>query len=386
MKICLISNLFPPIQRGGAEKVAEETALELSKKHDIFIISTKPKGWKIEKKKNDKLRIYRFSPLNIYYYLNDYRHNAIVRLIWHLFDQFNLHSYLTVKKILKKEKPDLIISHNLMGLGFLAARALKKYKWIHVLHDVQLIVPSGLIIKNREKSFITEGFLIKIYLKINKFLFNSPNKIISPSAWLLNFYEKKDFFPKSKKKILPNPISFESAGQIKQTVRQPVRLLFIGQIQEHKGIIFLTKTLNSSNLEFKLMIAGAGNKENEMQTLISQDSRFEFVGQVSSDQIIDLLGRADYLILPSQCYENSPKVIYEAFSQARPVIGADIGGISELVEENKTGFLFEPANANSLLKAVKKATNTEYYGEMGKNCLDSIKKHNTVEYVKNLLD
>ena len=155
MKICLISNLFPPIERGGAEKVAQAMARGLRKAgHDVFIISTKPQG-EFKQEIEDNLKIYRFRPLNIYYYLNDFKHHAIVRLLWHFFDIFNFHSYFVIKKILINEKPDLVISHCLMGIGFLLPTLIKrlKIKHFHVIHDVQLAVPSGLILKGQENNF-----------------------------------------------------------------------------------------------------------------------------------------------------------------------------------------------------------------------------------------
>jgi len=391
MKIAVISNLYSPYERGGAEKVVKSIANELKKDNQVLIITTKPfenfKSLKIEKIQKNNLEIFRFFPLNIFYYLNDYTHNAIVRLMWHFFNLFNPHSYFLIKKILKSEKPDLIVSHNLMGLGFLIPKAIEKLKlkWIHVIHDVQLAVPSGLIIKGREKDFVVSGFLTKLYSKINKKIFGSPRKIVSPSKWLLNFYDKKGFFPNSQKQVLPNPVSFEIKEQARFDFEKPLNLFFVGQIQEHKGIIFLIKSLKQLDLEFKLIIVGSGTKEIELKSLIFNDNRFKFLGKVNSNEIKQLFVKTDYLIVPSLCYENSPTVIYEAFSQAIPVIAANIGGVAELVREGKTGFVFEPANKESLLLAIKKAAQIENYSQVSRNCLDVVEKCIPENYVKNLI-
>ena len=102
MKICLISNLFPPIERGGAEKIAYAMAQGLkSAGHEVIVISTKNK-FSVTSAIEDNIKVYRFKPLNLYYYLNDFKHHAIVRLLWHFFDIFNLHSYFRIKSILQK--------------------------------------------------------------------------------------------------------------------------------------------------------------------------------------------------------------------------------------------------------------------------------------------
>jgi len=386
MKIAIITNVYQPYERGGAEKVVKNLVNELRKDNQVVLITTKPKGLAVGLEESQNLKKYSFFPLNIYYYLNDFKHNAIIRLIWHFFDQFNLHSYFVARNILKKENPDLVITHNLMGIGFLIPKALKKYKWIHTLHDVQLAVPSGLIIKGHEKDFLTNGFLTKCYAKINKWLFGSPQKIVSPSQWLLNFYNRKVFFKDSEKQVLPNPVLTANKQEPKYELSMPLKLLFIGQIQEHKGIIFLVDTLKKSDLKFNLTIVGAGTKEIELKSLIHDDQRFKYLGKVDSNQIVDLLSQTDYLIVPSLCYENSPTVIYEAFSQAVPAIGSNIGGIGELIKENQTGYLFEPVNTNSLIDAIKKANRPHNYNQMSQSCIDLIKEYSTNNYVKKLLD
>ncbi len=385
MKIAIITNVFHPYERGGAEKVVKHLVNELKKDNQVVLITTKPKGLALELEEAQNIKKYSFFPLNIYYYLNDFKHNAIIRLIWHFFDQFNLHSFFVARKILKKEKPDLVITHSLMGIGFLIPKAIKKYKWIHTLHDAQLAVPSGLIIKDNEKDFFVSGFLTKCYARINKCLFGSLQKVVSPSQWLLDFHEEKGFFKNCEKRVLPNPASFEIKSNPKQEFEKPIKILFLGQIQEHKGIIFLAKALKKLDRQFKLIIAGAGTKEIELKSIIHDDNRFRFLGKVDSNQIKNLLDFCDYLIVPSLCYENSPTVIYEAFSQGVPVIAADIGGVAELVKQGQTGFIFDSANTQQMLEAINRAEAVENYAQISQNCIDLIKEYTPENYLKNLL-
>lgn len=225
MKICLISNLYPPISRGGAEKVAERVARGLRDTgphtkdfgvgagHEVFVISTKPwdgrKSLKPVAAEESGIKVYRFYPLNIFYYLNDYKHNALWRMKWHFWDMFNCHSRRVVKKILKQEKPDIVMTHNLMGIGFLIPGAIRGLgiKHVHTLHDVQLAVPSGLIIKGEENNWEQRTVFRKIYEIACRRLFNSPDVVVSPQNGFWIFIRPKDFSKNQKKLSCQTPWS-----------------------------------------------------------------------------------------------------------------------------------------------------------------------------------
>ena len=202
MKVCIISNLYPPFIRGGAEVIAamQAEALKKSWQH-VFAISTRPaqvkvigaslftsSAWATTVDKVNDIDVYRFNPNNIYHYLDDFKYPAFIRLLWHLFDTFNIFSYFKIKKILLKEKPDVVITHNLMGIGFLIPRLLKKLeiKHVHTVHDVQLVTPSGLILKDKENNFSHRFFKIIGYPRLMRHLMASPDIVISPSKFLFD--------------------------------------------------------------------------------------------------------------------------------------------------------------------------------------------------------
>jgi glycosyltransferase involved in cell wall biosynthesis len=62
---------------------------------------------------------------------------------------------------------------------------------------------------------------------------------------------------------------------------------------------------------------------------------------------------AKFVVVPSEWYENLPYSLVEALLLAKPVLGARIGGIPELVLDNETGFLFEPANKEDMIAKLK---------------------------------
>lgn len=393
MKICLISNLYPPISRGGAEKVAERVARGLrSSGQEVFVISTKPwDGWKSLKPvavDENGIKVYRFYPMNIFYYLNDFKHGVFSRVIWHFFDMFNCQSARAVKNILCVEKPDLVLTHNLMGIGFKIPRAIRGLgiKYIHTLHDVQLAVSSGLIISGQEKNWEQRTWLRKIYEAACRRLFNSPDVIVSPSKWLVEFYASKGFFKKSKKVVLPNPVERVYPAGIPMD-NSILKLLYLGQIEEHKGILFLVDVLKNLDVDFKLHIAGDGTKMEELKKIVGDDNRFVVHGKLNSEEVVKIFNLVDLTVVPSQCYENSPSVIYESLAAGVPVLAAKIGGVAELVHDGENGFTFAAGNAEDLVCVLEQAAGSrDELQKMRQAAAKSVENFGIENYINRLLE
>lgn len=401
MKICILSNLYPPFVRGGAEIVAamQAEALKASWQH-VFVVSSRPKYIRLPQSNvpqidffsvtedvvND-VSVFRFRPVNLYYYPDDYKFPGFIRLFWHLWDTFNIFSYFTVKKILLEEKPDVVVSHNLMGLGFLLPKLIKKLKikHVHVVHDLQLITPSGLIIKNHEQALTHRFFRWIGYVWVMKKLFASPNVVISPSKFLLDAYNQRGFFPGSRKMVLPNPIN--SLQDIKKVPGDDFELLYLGQVNKAKGVIKLVKYFREiSKKHIKLNIVGMGQDLDEAKKLAKGDKRIIFHGWLESQTLRPLLARMDILLVPSLCYENSPTVIYEALSIGLPVITADIGGAAELIRESYNGWVVPAGDFQALnTKILSLYEQREQLSAMADNCRASVADFQIDNYISNLL-
>ncbi len=397
MKICIISNIYPPIIRGGAEIIASSMAKGLKKAlNNVFAISSRPHIRKrglmyskfITTDEVEDIDVFRFYPPNIYYYLNDYKFPGFIRLIWHIFDIFNIFSYFRVKKILLEEKPDIIISHNLMGLGFLLPILFCKLniKHVHVLHDVQLAYLSGLIIKGKEKNLEYRVLKLFGYDKLMNKLMGSPNIVISPSKFLLEYYKEKNFFKDSKKYVLPNPIL--SIKKFKKQSSHDLNLLYLGQINKSKGVIELIKSFSKIKLpHIKLHIVGIGDDLKLAKKISKNDKRIKFYGWLLHNKLSSILSKTDVLVLPSLCYENSPTVIYEALSMGIPILAADIGGSAELIKENNNGWTFEAGDFNAMNKKIKALyLQREKLSSLENNCKNSVKEHLLDKYTEKLVN
>ncbi len=364
MKIAIINNLYPPFNRGGAEKIAQQQAEKLIQQgHQVFVVTTRPLFAKVSK--GDQVyKIYYLYPWNIFsvFYLNQFP--LLLRAIWRLIDIFNLSTYFKVKKIFNQEKPDEVYVHNLTGLSYLLPYLLrrKKIKYIQLIHDVVLIRPSGLLIYGQAR----DNLLIKLYVNLTKYLFNSPDEVIFPSQWIKNYYAQYGFFPHSRQRVVKN-FSLKSRDLLsnKQLKRPPqINFLYLGQIEKHKGILFLIQAFNLLSPQFKnrykLSIVGQGKTLSQAKKIAHSNPAIKFYGYQPQSKIKDFLNQTDYLIAPSLCYENSPTVIFEALNNQVPVIAPTLGGIPELIINNQNGYLFEPNNQQALIKIIQKIFNNHF--------------------------
>ena len=310
-------------------------------------------------------------------------------MLWHPLDVFNFSGAAKVRKILARERPAAVMTHNIKGMSYLLPRVIQRLglRHLHTLHDVQLSRPSGLILYGQEKPFL---ILDKVYEKICRWLFNDPAAVISPSQWLLDYYKRRGFFYQSQKVVLPNPVSFQKVS--KQREEQPsdgvVKLLYVGQLERVKGILFLIEACRKMRPQnWRLVIAGTGNGQADVESLIEGDDRFTFVGRVETARLAELYRQADVTIVPSLCYENSPAVISESLVANVPVVAADIGGIGELVKDDYNGFTFAPGNEKNLIEVLEHFVNQpELIEKLKKNCFVSVRNFSVSNYLKRLLE
>jgi glycosyltransferase involved in cell wall biosynthesis len=146
--------------------------------------------------------------------------------------------------------------------------------------------------------------------------------------------------------------------------------LFAGRLSPEKGIHTLIEAVALTGQ--RLVVAGSGPDEAMLRQRAEQlGAAVEFVGHVSGPALRQLIGAAKALVLPSEWYENAPVSVLEAYGLGRPVIGADIGGIPELVRDGETGLLAQSGDVRSLAAVLSRmeglgATRRAQMGAAGK--------------------
>ena len=157
--------------------------------------------------------------------------------------------------------------------------------------------------------------------------------------------------------------------------------LFLGRLSSEKGVNKLLQACEMTP-EIPVIIAGTGPKEDELKQFARDKNlnNVSFVGFKSGDDLLKLITEASFTILPSQVYENCPMSILESMAVGTPVIGAKIGGIPELIEENVDGYTFDvtaPGSLSEKMHRMWKDPNKRL--EMGRKGSEKVHKRNTPE-------
>lgn len=124
--------------------------------------------------------------------------------------------------------------------------------------------------------------------------------------------------------------------------------LFAGRLTQTKGIETLLAAYRSRVSLPPLHIVGDGELAPAVRAAAAWDARICYRGRLERDEVLVEMGGAACLVFPSVWYENFPVTIVEAFARGLAVVASRIGAVADLVEDGRTGLLFEPGDADDL--------------------------------------
>ncbi len=328
---------------------------------------------------------------------------------------YNPEAEKKIEELIIAEHPDIAHIHLFWGCGISPSicKVLKKHgiPLVQTVHDYRMICPVALLMdskgrvceKCRGKHFYKALFSVcskhgiansavmaaEMYYHNIKFY---PTKVVDGFIFVSNFsYQKHcEYMPKLKNahyRVLYN--FFDTSSGFSNTMNRKY-FLFYGRLSREKGILTLLKAFEVLK-DIPLMVVGIGPKEEEAKQYVVEHimSNVHFMGYQTGDNLKKLICDASYVIVPSECYENNPMTIVEAYSMGVPIIGAKIGGIPEIIDEGETGFLFEPKNIDDLRESVirAKAVDEETYVNMSNKTKQYANQHfNAKHYYKKLIE
>lgn len=299
-----------------------------------------------------------------------------------------------LRKVLYSFNPDVVhlnnIQFHLTPSIILEAEKYRKktgktLKIVYTAHDYQLICPShGLFdndikvcekclggnythclrtkcVKNsRAKSFL--GMLDAYFWKHSK-AYGFIDTIICPSLFLKNKLDLQERFA-DKTVAIHNFIEPQKI----QDANKENYILEFGHLCRDKGTLTLLEAAKRMP-DTRFVFAGYGQAEAD----IAKVPNAEYVGFKTGEELKNLISKALCSVYPSEWYENCPFSVIESQNYGTPVIGSRMGGIPELIEEGKTGLLFEAGNADDLHNKLKFLLETpNKLKEMTDNCAQTV--------------
>lgn len=292
--------------------------------------------------------------------------NAVSRML------YSKEARSKISKVIGEFKPDVIHIHNIhkhLTTSIVLEANKLNIPIIWTLHDYNLICPNILFLSKGEvcercknlkyvspvlrrcsNGSLSASAIIAIEQLLHDFqgIKKRISFFIAPSEFLKNKFVEYGFND-SKIKVLPNFYDGKSSSKSKSEDKY---FLYFGRLSSEKGVKTLCEAARLSKL--KLVVAGTGPLKESLEKEFTCDN-INFVGFKSGNELLKLRKNAWFTITPSECYENNPLAVIESLTDGVPVIGANIGGIPELVIDKKTGFSFESRNVEDLKIVLNKA-------------------------------
>ncbi len=153
--------------------------------------------------------------------------------------------------------------------------------------------------------------------------------------------------------------------EFRPTRTDEIHFGYLGQITPIKGIDVLLRAFLEvqarASKPVHLHLYGNLNAEpsyaRELQRLAKSASNITFHGTYEHRRALALMNEMDVIVVPSLWYENSPRVIFEAFAAKRSVIGTRVGGIAEVIQDGHNGLLFERGSVEDLARVMLRVAN-----------------------------
>jgi glycosyltransferase involved in cell wall biosynthesis len=130
--------------------------------------------------------------------------------------------------------------------------------------------------------------------------------------------------------------------------------VYVGRLSPEKGLETLLEAWESvEGVPLRIVGDGPLRSSLERQAAATGVRDVEFVGRRSRQEVMEHLGEARFLVLPSLCYEGYPLAVVEAFARGIPVIASRRGGLRSIVADGRTGLLVQPGSASEFASAVR---------------------------------
>ena len=194
---------------------------------------------------------------------------------------------------------------------------------------------------------------------------NHSARVTTVSSWLSS--EVTSLVSVSRPTVAPMPVATERF--IPGTSREKSRFLFAGRLNRQKGLEHLIRALAKMRQHALLDVVGAGQLESELRALATElgvSDRIAWMGQLKQPDLVRLYQSATALVVPSTD-EGLGLVAAEGLLCEAPVIAFRSGGLTDVIQDDKTGILVTPGDAAELAKAMDRVMdNPEEAADLGK--------------------
>ncbi len=302
-----------------------------------------------------------------------------VRAIW------NAEAAGAARAMAREGEPPVAHLHNIyhqLSPSIISAFHDEGVPMVQTLHDYKLVCPAYLLMTEGEICERCRGgrYLeavrhrclldsrgasligaIEAFVHAGLHTYEKVDTFLCPSRFLM---EKLASFGIARKSLLhlPHFVPIERYRAAEGEVPRPLECVYVGRLSREKGVATLIEAMEKLPPgRLRLNVLGDGPLRATLQDRASRltGDRVRFLGYIAGEALHETIRTAAFAVVPSEWYENLPYAVLEPFALGRPVVGARIGGIPELVIDGITGRLHESGDSDSLAQALLWMTGPE---------------------------
>ncbi|MCP4319679.1 MAG: glycosyltransferase family 4 protein [Hyphomicrobiales bacterium] len=355
MKIAFINTLYTPQSVGGAERSVQSLAEHLAGEgHDVIVCCTTPEANGRVGQVNG-VKVYYVPLENLYWPFDDRTRPFLTKAMWHLTDCRNGVMARAVTQILEQEQVDVANTNNLFGFSSSVLDGVRALglPHVHTLRDHYFMCSRSVMYKNGKLCGRTCLSCFPIS-RVKKYALRRSQAVVGISQYILDRHISAGFVGRdSLTRVIPNSYQAKSGGV--RTRERPgpgegLRLGYLGRLYQGKGIEQLLESISRRSDATELHVAGAG----EPAYVAYLQSRFaspkiHFLGQCETARFLDVI---DVLVAPSFVPEAFGRTIVEAMAHEVPVIASNRGGMPELIDDGRDGFIYDANDPGALDRMV----------------------------------
>jgi glycosyltransferase involved in cell wall biosynthesis len=301
--------------------------------------------------------------------------------------RFDIRVVDDLKKLVAREKPDVIQTHNVKSHFLIRLSGLwKEIPWIAFHHG-----------------YTTTDLKMRAYNQLDRWSLRKAHRVVTMNQLFANQLERVGAKPKALR-ILHNAVDVENilnvASKEAANLKNGLRIdegesvvMAIGRLSFEKGHIDLIRAFaqlmhSQRSLQTKLVIVGEGPEREKLEREIAQltiKDRVIFAGQVKDVRPIYAI--ADVMVLPSHS-EGSPNVLLEAMAAKVPTVATKVGGVPEIATHNENALLVEARDTKAMAEAMALLlSNKDFAQILAANAQEHVStKHSPEARLRSLLE
>lgn len=369
MKVAIASSSYHPYYKGGGEYSVKNLAEGLVQRGvEIFVITAFHE--EVTEQING-VQVFRVKHPNIYWSFESDKQPAHRKLIWHIIEGYNPKVSSPVKSILIKEKPDVLHVRNAEDFSPYICKVAQQLNIpvVVTLNSYTWLCPKATMFRNG-KNCQQQCLDCKLITYPKKYLSQYVDVVVGVSQYMIDVHTAYQYFPKAKQEVVYTSSSM-NISDLPAKNHNYTTFGYIGRIHPTKGVYQIIQAFIPLPPEHKLFIAGEGPQDyvNQCQSLAANHPNIVFLGRYDAE---DFYNKVDVVVINSLWHEPFPRVLVEAYAAGKPVIASQTGGISEMVVNGETGYLFNPQQDYQLAECMLRFTQLKY-GQL-QHMQDNIKK------------